>query len=268
MASVVLSTLMARHRLIPGVSRLRTSLMNAINTPQGEVKLLQPPAELLHAIRSFLPFGAFRYEIPMDGADYGIVMKCGDQEVHAVKQQPVPCDEQQGLVSFQAHSILIAHSIAGYLRNGFSGLLMPCAYIRKKDAGQVESGIAYIGTPSPHGRESQEFPYEAAYDRPFGHGFTTMMISFIRALQQSSRNTMITLFQPIGLDVRPRLHLGSLGFGFMLVGPHIVCLKTRLLEQDPVWTVLRSTGISEVFHMPSVPACIDETYLHTAKPNA
>lgn len=242
--------------------------MNTVNTPQGEVKLLPPPVELLRAIRSFLPFGAVRYAAPQSGADFGIVMQCGDQEVFGVKQQPVPCDEQQGFVSFQAHSILIAHSLAEYLRNGFSGLLMPCAYIRKKEAGHVESGIAYFGFPSPHGRESQEFPYEAAYDRPFGHGFTTMMVSFIRALQQSSRDTGITLFQPIGLDVRPRMHLGSLGFGFMLVGPHIVCLKTIVSEQDPVWTVLRGTGLSEVFHIPSIPAGIPESDLHTAKPNA
>jgi hypothetical protein len=242
--------------------------MNTVNTPQGEVKLLPPPVELLRAIRSFLPFGAFRYDPPQNGADYGIVMQCGDQEVYGVKQQPVPCDEKQGFFSFQAHSILIAHSIAGYLRNGFSGLLMPCAYIRKKDAGQVESGIAYIGAPSPHGREYQEFPDEGAYDRPFGHGFTTMMVSFIRELQQSSRDTGVTLFQPIGLDVRPRLHIGSLGFGFMLVGPHIVCLKTLVSGQDPVWTVIRGMGISEVFHIPSVPASIAESDLHTAKPNA
>lgn len=242
--------------------------MNTVNTPKGEVQLLPPPADLLHAIRAFLPYGVLRYETPQKGADYGIVMKCGEQEVYAVKQQPMPCDEQQGFASFQAHSILIAHSIAEYLRNGFSGLLMPCAYILKKGAGQVESGIAYIGASSPHGREVQEFPCEAAYDRPFGHGFTTMMISFIRALQQSSRDTKIRLFQPIGLDVRPRLHLGSLGFGFMLVGPHIICLKTRISEQDPVWTVLHGTGISKVFHIPSVPAGIAESDLHTAKSNA
>jgi hypothetical protein len=196
--------------------------MNRVNTSRDDVQLPPPPVELLRAIRSFLPFGAFRYQTRQNGADYGIVMQCSDQEVYCVKQQPVPCDEKEGSISFQAHSILIAHSIAEYLRNGFSGLLMPCAYIRKKNAGQVESGIAYFGAPSPHGRESQEFPYQTAYDRPFGHGFTTMMISFIRALQQSSCDAGITLFRPIGLDVRPRLHLVSLGFGFMLVGPHNV----------------------------------------------
>jgi hypothetical protein len=49
----------------------------------------------------------------------------------------------------------------------------------------------------------------------------------------------------------------------MLVGPHVVCLKTRILEQDPAWSALRLTGISEVFHMPSVPAGIAESDLHT-----
>lgn len=254
--------------LSSNIRRPRALPMNTVNTPQGAVTLLPPPVELLRAIRSLLPFGVFRHGTPQSGASYGIVMQCGDQEIYAVKQQPAPCSEEQGNVSFQANNILIAHSIAGYLRNGFSGLLMPCAYIRKKDAGQVESGIAYIGAPSPQGFESQKFPYEAAYDHPFGHGFTTMMVSFIRALEQSSRDTEITLFQPIGLDVRPRSYLGSIGFGFMVVGPHVVCLKTRVSEQDPTWTVLRDTGISEVFHMPSVPACINESDLHIAKSNA
>ena len=242
--------------------------MNTVNTPQGEVKLLPPPVELLRAIRTFLPFGVVSYETPQNGADYGIVMQCGDKEVYCVKQQPVPCDKDHGFVLYQAHSILIAHSVAGYLQSGFSGLLMPCAYIRQKDAGQVESGIAYFGVPSPRGRESQEFPYEAAYDCHFGHGFTMMMVSYLRALGESSRDTGIPLFRHIGLDVRPRLHLGSIGSGFMVVGPHVVCLKTRVSGQDGSWTALRATGISEVFHMPSVPAGITESQLHIAKPTA
>jgi hypothetical protein len=241
--------------------------MKTINTPEGEVNLLPPPAELKRSIRSLLPFGAFRYETPANGADYGIVMQCGEREVYAVKQQPVPCDEDEGFVSYRMNSILIAHSIVGYLLNGFSGLLMPCAYIRKKDAGQVESGIAYIGAPSPQGRECQEFPFSGAYDPTFGHGFTTMMVHFIKALQQSSRDLDMPLFQSIGLDVRPRLHLGLLGFGFMVVGPHIVCLKTQVSEQDPVWSVLRGLGISEVFHLPSSPVGIDESDLSATKPN-
>jgi hypothetical protein len=242
--------------------------MNTVQTPKGEVKLLTPPVELLRTIRSFLPFGALRYVPPKRGADFGLVMQCGEQELFAVKQQPVDCDDQQGKFSFQANSILIAHTLATYLKHGFSGLLMPCAYLRTKDAGRFEAGIAYFAYPSPHGREVQEYPYESSYDEQFGRGFFTMMTSFIHALEQSSRATRITLYRAISLDVRPRLQLGSLGFGFMVVGTHIVCLKTRISEQDPTWAVLRDTGISEVFHIPSVPASIAESALHTAKPNA
>lgn len=88
------------------------------------------------------------------------------------------------------------------------------------------------------------------------------------ALQQSSRDTKITLAPTIGLEVRRRLQLGSLGFGFMLVGRHIVCLKTIISEQDPAWTILRSTGVSEVYHLPSIPIAIREDDLQTAKPGA
>ena len=241
--------------------------MKKISTPQGEVILNEPPVELLRTIRSFLPFGAIRYLPPQQGADFGLVMQCGKQELCGVKQQPVDCDEKQAYTSFEANSILIAHCITTYREHGFSGLFMPCPYIRKKDAGRFESGIAYFGYPSPRGRESQEFPYESSYDGQFGHGFTKMMVSFIQALQQSSKETGITMSQTIGLDVRYRLQLGSLGFGFMLMGSHIVCLKTNVApDRDPVWTVLRGTGVTEVFHIPSISAAISEDELSVSKP--
>jgi len=240
--------------------------MKTVQTPQGEVRLLDPSVELLRAIRTFLPFGAVRYVPPQEGADFGLVMQCGPHEIYGVKQQPVDCDEPQSWVSYEANSILIAHSLASYRTLGFTGLFMPCAYIRNKDAGRCESGIAYFGFPSPRGRESLEYPWEPAYDRQFGQGFTTMMTGFIRSLQESSRDTGITLSQPIGLDVCRRLQLGTLGFGFMVIGPHIICVKTLISERDPVWTVLRVTGVTEVFHVPSIPAAISEDELPAAKP--
>lgn len=242
--------------------------MSTVQTPKGEVKLLAQPVELLRAIRSFLPFGALRYVPPERGADFGLVMQCGEQELFAVKQQPLDCDDQQSRISFQANDILIACSLARYVGHGFSGLLMPCAYLRTKDAGRFEAGIAYFAYPSPHGREVQEYPDESSYDEQFGRGFFPMMTSFIHALEQSSLATRIPLYRAISLDVRPRTQLGSLGFGFMVVGTHVVCLKTRISEQDPIWAVLRDTGISEVVHIPSVPASIAESALHIAKPNA
>lgn len=242
--------------------------MTIVSTPQGDVKLLPPPVGLLRTIRFFMPFGAVRYHPPQHGADFGLVMKCGDQEVRTVKQQPPDCDERQALVNFQAHNVLIAHSLAEYLRNGFTGVFMPCVYRREKGEGLYEAGITYFGYPSVHGQESQEYPFEEAFDGEFGHGFTTMMTAFIRSMQASAKETGITLAPPVGLDVRNRSQVGALGFGFMVVGQHVLCLKTVITAQDPAWVALRSTGIKEVYHAPAVPAAIPEELLHTAKPQA
>ncbi len=232
------------------------SSMKTVSTPQGEVKLFSPTVELLDSIRSFLPFGIARYTSSQQGADFGLVIKRGEDELFAVKQQPVDCDEEQSKVTRQANAILIAESLASYLTHGFAGLFMPFSYTRTKDGGRFESGIAYFGSPSKQGREYQEPPNSSSYDQQFGHGFITLMTTFIRALQQSSINTGISLSPTICLDVRSLFQLGSFSFGYMLVGPHVICLKTVVSEQDPTWTILRSTGISEVFHIPSIAAVI------------
>lgn len=220
----------------------------------------------MRTIRSFLPFGAIRFDTPQKGADYGLVFQCGKRELFGIKRQPVDCDEQQGLISFQANSILIADSLAGYLARGYSGLLMPCAYLRKKENNRAESGIALFGYPSAQGQEAREHCSLPAYDGQFGHGFTTMMTSYLNTLQQSSDDTGISLPPCIGLDVRYRSQFGSLGFGFMIVGRHIACLKTVVSPQDLVWTALRAAGITEVFHIPSVPTTVGEDQLNIAKP--
>lgn len=240
--------------------------MKTVQTPQGDVYLHEPTLEILRAIREYLPFGAVRYASTQQGADYGLVMQCGEAELRGVKQQPVDCDESQCRVTYQAHSMLIAHSLGSYSQCGFAGLFIPCPYMRAKEGGRHESGIAYFGYPSTRGHESQEYPYEPAFDGVFGHGFTTMMTTFIRTLQASSHEMGISMARPIGMDVRYRLQLGSLGFGFMVLGPHILSLKTVVSEQDPAWTVLRSTGVTDIYHLPSLPLAIREEDLHLAKP--
>lgn len=222
--------------------------------------------ELVHAIRSLLPFGMVGLSQPLKGAKYGLVMQCDQTEMIGIKQQPPDVDDKNAGTCFQANSILVTHSLTGYLKLGFSGLMLPCVYQRKKENQRAEVGVAYFAFPSPTGHEVQEYPYDPAYDGQFGHGFTLMMVSFIRALQQSSEETGITLQPTIGLDVRRRTQLGTLAFGFMLVGPHIVCLKTVVSEEDPAWTILRGSGIEEVFHLPSIPITIQPEDLRVSKP--
>jgi hypothetical protein len=47
----------------------------------------------------------------------------------------------------------------------------------------------------------------------------------------------------------------------------VVCLKTRIADNDLAWTALRETGITTVFHLPCLPAAIEEAQLPLAKPS-
>jgi hypothetical protein len=237
-----------------------------VSTPQGDVSLIDPPIELLQSVRRYMPFGAARYLPPQANAEFGLVMQCGDRECHFVKQQPTDCDKKQAYVSYQCNSLLIAHSLLEYRRFGYKGLFMPCAYLKEKEGGLFESGLAYFGTPSPEGIECLDRPYEPGFDDSFGHGFTTMMASFIYALHESSRATGISIASCVGLDVRARSDLQTLGFGFLIIGQDTICLKTHISgETDPVWTILRATGITEIYHMPSIPSEISEEQLAVTK---
>lgn len=241
--------------------------MTTINTPEGQVTLLPPPPELLSQIAYFMPFGLVGINPPERGARFGLVMQCGQQELYAIKQQPPDSDEEQGRWLFQINTLLIARSLADYQAHGFSGLWLPCAYLRSKEDNRAEAGLAYFGYPSPEGREAQPATYEVTeeiYAAKFGRGFAVMMTNFMHAFGKSARDMGLT-FTVLGLDIRRRLQLGNLGLSFMLVGPHIICLKTSVVEQDPIWTMLKQAGIQEVFHLPSLPVAINESQLHPAK---
>jgi hypothetical protein len=241
--------------------------MNFVKTPQGPIELVPPEIPQLQALRKLLPLGIVQYGEPVNGAKYGLVMKCGDDEAFAVKQQPVEVPTEHSNTCFTANNILIALSLRKYLESGFAGLMMPCAYMRSKGAKGVEAGIAYFAAPDPGGIEGLDFPHDNAFDNQFGTGFTVMLTGSIRAIQAASKSSGITLQQPIGLDLRPRNALETLGFGFLVHGHLIYCLKTQVREDDPVWTCLRSTGIEHVIHLPSVPAEIALDELPLAKPS-
>ena len=241
--------------------------MNLVRTPQGPVELCEADPEQLRALRELLPLGAVQYNKPQNGAKYGVVMKCGDREAFAVKQQPVEVPTENARSCYMANSVLIALSLRDYMENGFAGFMMPCAYMRDKGAKGVEAGIAYFGAPDPNGKEALDFPHDSDFDNHFGTGFTIMLAKSTRAVLASSRTSGIPMQQPIGFNLRPRSALETLGFGFLVHGSLIYCLKCHVREDDPAWTVLRSTGIEHVIHIPSVPAEITPDELSLAKPS-
>tara|TARA_R110002096_G_scaffold364019_2_gene557093 strand:+ start:482 stop:1219 length:738 start_codon:yes stop_codon:yes gene_type:complete len=236
-----------------------------VTTPNGDIELLQPEPSRLRNLRELLTLGAVQIERESTGARFGIVMKCGEREVFGVKQQPPDIPEDWAENQFFINSILIAHTIASYLKHGFSGVLMPCPYWRKKQ-GKAEVGFAYFGWPSPNGIESNEFEFRAAFDSQLGHGFTQMLISFVEALKVSAEETGLMMQPTIGLDYRSRTALETIGLSFLVQGRDLFALKTVVSEKDPSWAVIRSMGIKKVYHLPSVPMEIEEEELKIAKP--
>lgn len=224
-----------------------------IETTAGVVTLLEPDQKKLEVVRSLIPLnGPLPKEL--EGARYGVVMECGAGELWAIKQQPVDVKRSQQDDVYMNSIALVVSAIKSYLDLGFSGVLMPCVYMREKPKSMVEVGIAYFGAAAPGDAakvpKGLEFP---DFGDTHGIGFGSMVMAFIKCLGDTSKQTGIPLSPIIDMDHRPRSALGVLVFSFLIHGQDIYSLKINPTDQDPVWTFLRSSGIQHVYALPSVP---------------
>jgi hypothetical protein len=237
-----------------------------IETPNGSVEILEPSVGMLVAIRDLMPFGAIQFGQPQNGARYGLVMQCDEQEVFCIKQQPVEVERGGALRWMQIQSCMIAEAYCRCMKHGFSGAYLATAYLRQRDNGLWESGVAHFVFPSPTGVESQEFPFEDAFDNQFGHGATTMFRHFTADFMSAFRESPIQPPGYFGLDVRPRMHLQSIAMNFMVLGQHVVCLRPKLREKEDVaWSIFASVGVRRIYHMPALPMTIKQGDLGIAK---
>ena len=240
--------------------------MTAIPTSHGEVTIEAPSPVLLRNLRAVLPFGACLLSNPDDDPTYAIVMQCDEKEVYCIKQQPLECDRENAERWMNIHHLMCVDALTRYRKDGFSGAYLPAPYLRQRDNGLWEAGVSHFIFPSPSGIEAEEFPYDGTFDRPFGHGATTMFLNFVSHFKAAFADSPITMPQYLGLDVRPRLHLQSLAMNFLCLGPHVLCLRKNLrAEEDPAWTILAGQGIKSVFHMPCVPMAIKSEDLAVTK---
>jgi len=240
-----------------------------IETPNGSIQILEPSVEMLRSIRDLLPFGAIQFSEPQNGARYGLVMQCDEEEVFCIKQQPVELDREGAEEWMQIQHWMIVEAYCRYIKHGFSGAYLAAAYMRQRDNGLLEPGVAHFISPSPTGMESQEFPFEGAFDNQFGHGATTMFSHFAKDFMTAFRESPLEPPNYCGLDVRPRTHLQFLGMYFMVLGQRILCIRPNLREKDDAaWSIFTENGVRTIYHMPALPMTINKADLKVSKGSA
>ena len=241
--------------------------MQIITTPKGDVHLVPVARELFQEIRDLMPYGVVGLKSEDNPLEYGLVMQCDDIEVMGIKLQPPDCSREQVNAAMETNIVLTSIAIPNYLKNSYDGLLIPFPYLRDK-GDRFEVGISVFVFPKPDGKETREdISHAGAYDNQFGKGATAMLVAFVKALQTASSESNITLYPVIGMEPRPRMQLGSLSFGYMVVGDKVIATKRTITEKDFTWTVLRDAGITEITHLPSQPAGISKADLPIAKPD-
>ena len=241
--------------------------MASISTAHGTIKIEAPSPVLLRNLRSLLPFGACQLAPTKDGEpSFGIVLQCDQTEVCCIKQEPVECSREDANRWMEIQHWICVEALSQFKSEGFSGGYLPAPYLRQRDSGLWEAGISHFIFPSPSGIESQEFPMDRAFDDHFGHGATIMLKRFLAHFKDAFLRSNLTSPQYFSLNVRPRLHLQSLAMYFLSVGPHLICLRENLREdEDPAWTILAGAGVKTVFHMPCVPMAIKSEDLAVTK---
>ena len=222
-------------------------------TPKGAIQGREPTASEILNLKEALPLGLVGLDSPDKQVDYGFVTKCGDEEAWALKQQHPEIHKNHYNTFLTSYYYLLCRTIPIYLKHGFGGCLVPCFY--KKDKGDlIEFGFSFFGSPSPTGRESNEFPPVPVYDQKFGNGFLTMYRHFYEDLKGMSKEDGFPFSPVIGLDIRQTSQLGKLVVLLMIHGRTVFVCKPSLEEDDMILTILADGGIKEFVYLPSIPA--------------
>jgi hypothetical protein len=243
--------------------------MNIIQTNKGTVELFEPSNEIIRRLNELTPYGITRLNQVIDGANYGIVMKKGEQEVFCLKQQPLEIERKDAELQFQLHHFMIVEAYCQYLKSGFSGAYLSAPYLRQRNNGLWESGVSHFIFPSKTNKTPLEKPSRTAYDNDFGNGATEMLFSFVECFKKSFSKSKITMPSYFGLDVRTRSHLQGLALNFMVLDSQIICLRPNLREKEDVaWTIFASQGIQKICYLPSVPLTISNTESNNKQQNS
>ncbi len=221
-----------------------------LTTEAGQLELVPATIEQLRGLAHYWPM-----ELIQDAAtpgSYGLVFQHGDDEVHGVKMQTVDVPEADAMRNHLMCRALIAGALPYYLEKEHRGVMVPCAYYKEKAPGMAEAGVALFVGPDPASRTSE--PENGLnFDDALGAGATQMVLDVVRAIAQAMRDYNQPPMTLIGLDLRPRLAIGSIVIHFVIQGTSVIAAKDRKVEGDPVWGCAVRAGFSKLPFAPMTP---------------
>ena len=238
-------------------------MIKTYQTPKGTIHGHKPQTKHIINLKRGLPLGIIGVRNEQGLNSHAIVTKCGEEEAWCLKQQSIEVDPKDDQHYATAYLILMAETMAGYLRHGFGGTLIPTLYRRNKPNG-LEIGIAYFGKPSSTGIEASEFDHQPVYDQQFGKGFFTMFRHYYEELKKTSIRTKIPLRPVIGLDTRKSSHLNDIQLQMIAQGRTLFVCNQNISEESIILSILASCGLKDFIHLPCLNIEIDEKHRDAA----
>lgn len=234
--------------------------MRILHTQSGLIEISEANESLLKEIQSLLPYGFYPFAKPINGCQFGFVVKCESKELLCIKQQPIEVDEKTAFNLINLHHLLILESYIQVVDKIGDSIYYATPYIKNKGERGFESGIAHLIYPQSIKHEINN----GAYERFFGDGATDLFMTFARAYQKINKSSGFNV-QYLGLDIRSRSQIGALISGFMIYKGHFIYHGTKIQEGDPRFELLSKKGIKQVIHTSSVPMEIRQDQLNEAK---
>ena len=225
-----------------------------INTDAGDLELAPATLDELKTVAAQWPMGMVFGKA--ETQPNGLVFQVGEQEAYGIKLQPPDADEQTAGALYFNNLALIASALPLYLEHQHQGIMVPCAYYKKKTDGRIESGFAFFVSPHPASKPVPPTKAGVLYDEKLGDGASKMIFDFVDAIPKASQRVNLPVNTVIGIDLRPRLALGTLGMVFLVQGAKVFAIQHPLRTEQPVWAFARRAGFTKLPYAPMVPAAV------------
>ncbi len=154
---------------------------------------------------------------------------------------------------------MIAGALPRYLQKNHQGVMVPCAYLKAKSPGMFETGLAFFVGPAPEDA-TMEGGSDTHWDEKLGAGATRMILDMVHSLNEANpapgpeAPKATNVVHVIGMDLRPRLAIGSMVMPFVVQGQTILVVKHPMTDDEPLWNEVVRAGFRKLPYASMVPA--------------